>query len=362
MRYLFRGLIRETGRTVEGAVEAESAEDALTALSNNGIVTEDLTPAPVPIGPATPRAAFAPASAGRAGAPPVPLEDDDGPAPANGRPAQAVQGQVPIGPPPQHPDLQSNDPIARAFAEASQAVSFDAVAQRYRGKSVWVIDRDKIRRQVAGVVDKAIESATEEAKKAEHVAKSHDEEAHKARLDETGDRVRESVASALKELFKDSRNISSEQSAESVAKQRMQGPQAAPPQQAPQAGGTVAASTPQLEALAGRLEAFLGKAETVLTQLQVAARRVGSGGGGGGAAGFGPRRMSHIPKPRNDEQNDVLMQIFKSNVKLRDNLKKADAPPPTVGGLDETPAIADAPAAGDAADAPSEEASAEKAD
>ena len=36
-----------------------------------------------------------------------------------------------------------------------------------------------------------------------------------------------------------------------------------------------------------------------------------------------PRRMSHIPKPRGEEQNEVLLEIFKSNVKLRQNLAKA---------------------------------------
>ncbi len=326
MRYLFRGLIRETGRTVEGAVEAESAEDALTALSNNGIVTEDLTPAPMPIGPASPRAAFAPSTAGRAGAPPVPPGDegidagDEGAIVGGLRPA-------PVGPPPQHPGATSSDPIDQAFAAASQSVSFDAVAQRYKGKSVWVIDRDRIRRQVAVVVDKAIQTATDDAKRQD----DESEKEHKSRLDETGDRVRESVATALKELFKDNRNISSEMSAEEAAKQRAAQQPAAAVQ-----GGTVAASTPQLEALTGRLEAFLGKAETVLTQLQVAARRVGSGGGGGGAAGFAPRRMSHIPKPQNDEQNSVLMEIFKSNMKLRDTVRAkpdtasataSDAPP-----------------------------------
>ncbi|MEM1013158.1 MAG: hypothetical protein AAGI46_13175 [Planctomycetota bacterium] len=301
VRYLFRGLIRETGRSVEGAVEAETAEDALTALSNNGIVTEDLTPAPIPIGglEASARASVAPVSAGRAGPPPLPpgsLEADDGGIVSGGRPVEQL-------PPPVHPGSQSSDPIDRAFAEASQSVSFDAVAQRYKGKSVWVIDRDKIRRQVAVVVDGAIRTATADAdKKIENA-------------EETGDQIRESVASALKELFKDNRNIASQKDAAEAEKEKQA-------QQA-QVATTTAVSSPQLEALTGRLEQFLGKAENVLTQLQVAARRVGSGGGG--AAGFAPRRISHIPKPRSDEQNSVLMEIFKSNLKLRDNLKPGAA-------------------------------------
>jgi hypothetical protein len=42
--------------------------------------------------------------------------------------------------------------------------------------------------------------------------------------------------------------------------------------------------------------------------------------------------MSHIPKPRGEEQNAVLMDIFKSNIQLRDNLAKRegdDADPDT---------------------------------
>lgn len=318
MRYLFRGLIRESGKTVEGAVEADSPEEALNALSANGIVTEDLTPAPIPIDSYRPsdRADYSPASAGRAGAPPMPpgaeISADDssiagGARPANGNgPASDYVRAKRIA----HPDAQSEDAIDRAFAAASQAVDFDQVAQRYRGKSVWVIDRDKIRRQVASVVDQTLKKAEQN--------------------DETGDRIRESVAAALKQLFKDNRNIASEKTPEEAkaAQQAQQGQQAAPAGGGGGGGGgtAMAVSTPQLEALTGRLEAFLGKAETVLTQLQVAARRVGSGGGGG--AGFGPRRLSHIPRPRSEEQNSVLMEIFKSNVKLRDNLRSGDSEHP----------------------------------
>ncbi len=317
MRYLFRGLIRETGKTVEGAVEADSAEDALNALSANGIVTEDLTPAPLPIDSVRPSdpADYAPASAGNAGAPPRP--PGDGPIDASGesgivggaRPSNGHASDYVNAKKINHPDAASNDPLDRALAAASQAVDFDQVAQRYRGKSVWVLDRDKIRRQVASVVDSALQRAQND---------------RGSFNDETGDKVRESVASALKQLFKDNQNIASQTTPEQAkAAQQAQRGQAPAPAGGGAGGGQVvaAASTPQLEALVGRLEGFLGKAEDVLTKLQVAARRVGSGGG---AAGFAPRRMSHLPRPRSEEQNSVLMEIFKSNVKLRDNLVKSD--------------------------------------
>jgi hypothetical protein len=268
---LFRGLIRETGKTVEGAVEADTPEDALNALSANGIVTEDLTPAPLPISALAPsaRAGFVPRTAGAAGPPPVP----PGLGGASIVPAEKAQ----------HPGLNSADPVERAFAAAAQAVSFDAVAQRYRGKSVWVIDRDKIRRQVAVIVDQALKGV--EAKQ-------------QNRYD--GDQVRETVATALKEMFKDNRNIASPQ--------------------APGGGavGTLT-SSPQLEAQIDRMEQFLSRAETVLTQLLVAAKRIAAGGAGG----FAPRRMGHIPKPRSEEQNEVLLEIFKSNVRLRQNIARS---------------------------------------
>ena len=168
---------------------------------------------------------------------------------------------------------------------------------RARGKARWLKpDReiDRIRRQVATIVDQALKAA---------------EESQRDRYD--GDQVRETVASALKEMFKDNRNIASQQTPE----------QARAAQQGGGAVGTVT-SSPQLEAQIARMEAFLIKAESVLTQLQVAAKRVAAGGGGGG---FAPRRMSHIPKPRSDEQNSVLLEIFKSNVKLRENLARARA-------------------------------------
>ena len=335
MRYLFRGLIRETGKTVEGAVEADTPEDALTALSANGIVTEDLTPAPMPISAYSPssRAAYAPQTAGGAGPPPAPPVPPGTVAPANGangvNPASASAGGFVPAENVAHPGLNSDDPVERAFAAASQAVSFDAVAQRYKGKSVWVIDRDRIRRQVAGIVDQALKQAE---------GKVQD------RYD--GDRVRESVASALKEMFKDNANIASQQTPEqaraaALAKQGQPAPQAAQaPQAAPQR--VVATSSPQLEEQVGRLEAFLARAETVLTQLQVAAKRVGTGGGGGGG-GFAPRRMSHIPKPRGEEADSVLLEIFKSNVKLRDNLAaKTGGGEPEAAVSDEQQAEADA--------------------
>src|SRR5436305_2687033 len=57
VRYRFLGLMRSTGKPVEGHVEADSEEWAFHALANNGIITESMkkdpiaapTPAPQPL-------------------------------------------------------------------------------------------------------------------------------------------------------------------------------------------------------------------------------------------------------------------------------------------------------------------------
>src|SRR5436305_10402850 len=46
VRYRFLGLMRSTGKPVEGHVEADSEEWAFHALANNGIITESLRPDP----------------------------------------------------------------------------------------------------------------------------------------------------------------------------------------------------------------------------------------------------------------------------------------------------------------------------
>src|SRR5690348_14188035 len=47
VRYRFLGLMRSTGKPVEGHVEADSEEWAFHALANNGIITESLRPDPL---------------------------------------------------------------------------------------------------------------------------------------------------------------------------------------------------------------------------------------------------------------------------------------------------------------------------
>src|SRR4051812_38558472 len=153
-------MIRTNGRVVEGHVECPTPEEAYAALSDNGIVTESLRPDPRPEG--QPR--------------PDPGADDDGPQPGF---RQAIDS---------------------ALDSASHQVSFDSLTEQYRGKKVWVLDRDKIRKRVAQVVDQVLSEAQQKS--------------------ESDIKTRELVAEAIKGMFADNRNIASERSAESVAAER----------------------------------------------------------------------------------------------------------------------------------------------
>ncbi len=244
MRYLFRGLIRDTGRPVEGHVEADTEEAAFSALSDNGIVTESLRPDPKP------QTLSQPAGGG-----------------------------------------QFADALESAFDTSSTQVPFDDLSDRYRGKRVWVIDRDKIRRRVAQVVDQAIQTA---------------------QSTQQGDAaIRETVAKAIEGMFNDNRNLTSP--ANQVAAQNAA------------AGG---AGSPALQAQVTRIEQLVRQAENVLSQISSLARSGGFGGGGP------VRRRRASQTEKNEEQNAVLLEIFKSNLDLRRSME---------GGL-VGPAAQDAPA------------------
>ena len=236
MRYRFRGLIRETGKPVDGHVEAEVEEEAFNALAENGIVTEAL---------------FA------------------DPKPNNflGRPQQ------------QKPKDEFTDALDSAFDSSATQIPFDALTDRFKGKSVWVIDREKIRRRVAQVVDLAIAQSQQAA--------------------EGSIQTRARVAQAIEGLFRDNRNITSEASKSSAA----------------------------LEQQIARLGNVIKQAEGVLAQMKVAIARGGSWGGGGGGGGGGRRMRAST---RDEAPNKVLFEILKTNLELRGITPPPDpdAPPP----------------------------------
>jgi hypothetical protein len=159
---------------------------------------------------------------------------------------------------------QFDNALEGALDGASSQIDFDALTERYRGKKVWVIDRDKIRRNVARVVDQALSQSMGK--------------------DENSTATRERVADAINELFKDTRNLTSQHTATNAS----------------------------LDKQIGRLAGVIKQFESALTMMQSAIRNIGSGGGGG----YAPRRQRGQATPGGNEQNAVLLEIFKTNLDL----------------------------------------------
>ena len=255
MRYRFKGIVRTTGQTVEGHAHGASPEEAFNALSEHGIVTESLReePEPLNLGP-------------------------------NAQPLSSA--------------------IDSALDTAAAQIPFDSIASRYKGKSVWVIDRDKIRNRVAQVVDQALRDAMGDS--------------GQVPTEDAAD-IRKQVADAIGGLFKDNRNLTSQ----------------------------VSNSLMQLEHQIKRIETMVHRQESLLAQMTLAISRIGSGGGGGG--GWGPRRYAGGSSARN-EQNAVLMEIFKENLRLRgieidepkDEAHEGDAPQAGAASTEENPSAPEA--------------------
>lgn len=107
--------MRETGKPVEGHVDAPTAEEAFKLMSGNDIVCESLREDP------------------RMG--------EGGPT--------ALPGE--------HTDVANA--IESAFDISSTQVSVDDIWKRYRGQRVRVIDRDKIRNNVMSLMTKTIQQS-----------------------------------------------------------------------------------------------------------------------------------------------------------------------------------------------------------
>lgn len=245
MRYRFRGLIRETGKPAEGHVESDTEELAYQALSEHGILTEALWPDPKPLN---------------------------------------------LSPVPERAQEFTNA-LDSALDTSSTQVPFDDLTERYKGKRVWVIDRDKIRKNVAQVVDQAIEASLG---RADSVAQT-----------------REAVAEAIAGLFKDTTNLTSP--ANQVARN------------APAAASGPLNASPALEEQIHRLAHVVAQAQNALASIVSAAGRVGSGGGGYGG---GPRRYNVQSSVAGQSQKSVLLEIFKDNLELHRSLDPSYQPLP----------------------------------
>ncbi len=233
LRFLFRGCDRETGNPLEGHVEASDTEAAYQVLSDHGIVTETL---------------------------------DDDPRPLNLPPEAAGISQF-------------AEALDSALDLSSSQVAFDDLTQKYRGKKVWVIDRDKIRRRVAQVVDSTLA-------------------VHESELDGSTS-ARERVADAINGLFHDTNNIASQHNAELIAQMRAIVGAAGQ-------GVNSAGLTEQI----GRLTGVVEQAEGLIAAMSAALRNIESGG-------VPRRRFVGAAPSMGSEQNEVLREIFQSNLELR---------------------------------------------
>ena len=183
---------------------------------------------------------------------------------------------------------------------SSSQVPFDALTKRYSGKKVWVIDREKIRQQVAHVVDSALAASD-------------------AENDPASAGARQRVAEALNGLFHDTRNIASQHDAETIEKMRAMIAAAA------QAGSTAApgATDANVADQIGRLTGVVEHAESLIAAMQAALRNVESGGAA-------PRRRLVVTSAPsiNLEQASVLREIFESNLELRRSMSKTTSQQP----------------------------------
>ena len=226
MRYRFKGMIRETGRVVEGHVEAPNETVAYDVMGDNGIVCETLREDPR-------------------------LGDYTG-----------YLGDVP-------PNDEVSSAVDSALDTAAQEVDFDALTNRFKGKKVWVLDRNKIRDRVKAVVLKTVRESAGEG----------------AAQDQTLQKVNE----ALDKMFADKTNVSSEADPKTLG----------------------------MEEQIARLSAVVRKVESAVAQMQAMMRRGFAGGGGG--------RMSFENLPNRDKRHDkVLLEIFETNLELQRTINEPE--------------------------------------
>ena len=213
MRYLFHGLDKDTGDPVEGRITAPNEDVAAGVLGDQGIVDASLRPEKRSPG------------AGGAGA------------------------NAPL----------LSEALEHALADVGVRISFDQLAHWYQGKSVWVLDRDKISTRVMRLVDEAI---------------GHDESRRDARS---------RIARVLEELFEDRSNRDSE-----------------PPVQSH-------GEAMDLEAQVSRLTGAIARIEHAMASMSVSALRGGRDE---------QRRAASRPEAGERTHDEVLVEIFRSNLEL----------------------------------------------
>ncbi len=165
----------------------------------------------------------------------------------------------------QQPSLASA--IDHALEASSHSIPFDSLQGKFAGKRVWVIDRDKIKARVLQTVDQVI---------------------RQSRLQTEDDTTtRDRLTEALERLFGDNRNLTS----------------------------PVSASQEALEVQLNRLAGVVHQLEHAVGAMHAATRWSGGGFAGGRAAG-----AAHRPRRSDSANDDVLREIFQTNVELQRRL------------------------------------------
>ena len=266
MRYRFRGLLRETGKPVEGHVEAPTVDQAYDLMADNGIVCESLREDPR-MGDYT--------SAGG------PMPGDGGYPPYGGT---GPQRGGPGTPPPAGGNHEFASAIDSALDTSSTQVNVDDLWRKYRGQRVRVIDRDKIRQRVMSVVTKALQQSLD----------SGSTRSAQVQTDKTLERVEE----ALTKMFGDNKNLTSEVPTGQVA----------------------------MEDQINRLNQVAITMEKTMAQLTMVMRRGGGGWGGGGGGADHSTRGAMIKSVKDPKNDKVLLEIFETNLKLQRSVDKKTAP------------------------------------
>jgi hypothetical protein len=229
VRYLFRGLRQQTGEPVEGRVTAPTEHVAQDILREDGIVADSLKPEPA-------RESDAAAKVTEPGL------------------AEALE---------------------RALDDAGFGVSFDLVTGRYQGKSVCLLDQDKIRKRVMDLMDDA---AVDDLRDDEN------------RVD-----ARRHIAQLLEQVLQYRRDLGSERSPQSQA----------------------------LEAQVNHIAQALVRIERAMASMSVAVRREGRSR---------PRRTVPGQAAGDKTQEEVLIEVFQHNLELIRGLEEPASPPAAGGG------------------------------
>ena len=167
--------------------------------------------------------------------------------------------------------------IEDALRQGSRQIRFDTIEKHFRGKRVWVLDREKMQAGVMRVVDQAIYKSQQEA--------------------EGGLKTRQRVAAAITNLFGNKKNITSPVDSGSVATKPAKTDETKPE-----------ATHDALGSQITRLASLVNRAERVLMQAAQSA--------GPGTPGRKRFVRQGLAVRRNPQQEKVLVKILEDNLEL----------------------------------------------